>query len=239
MILLRPSSIVSLATVALVLVAGCDNQVLVDDGAGGSGGGAGGDNGQGGEGAGDVCDAFADADASADVVIRFRNDDSVPIYLPGNCSTVAFSLVAGSGTETSYPVEGTCLQTCEDLQIEDPFACDACAPAMYRLDPGGQIDVRWDGTGLRQASMPSECFFSDFGSGGGCSQIVAAPSGDYAVDVLGYADCGQDCTCDDASGQCFGFPSGGGVSPAAAVVSLPTAATVEVVFQPCSFGCPL
>lgn len=236
---LRLACVSTLAAVGLLIVTGCDNDVIVEDGGGGSGGGAGGSTGDGGSGAGDACQGFADEAGQSNVTIRFRNDDAVPIYLPGNCTTVAFSLEHESmPQDVSFPFEGTCLQTCEDLQTQDPFACDACAPLMYRLDPGQELEVRWDGTGLASSMMPGECFFTDPGSADeSCNRIVDALAGAYTVEVLGHSDCGEDCLCED-TGECFGFPSGQSASPQPATFSFPDATSIDVVFPPCTFGCP-
>jgi hypothetical protein len=219
----------------LLWVIGCGSSVqLDDDGDGGSGnsGGTGGTGGIAGK-----CDAFRDAPDGDAVTIRFRNESGLNVYIPGTCDDVALNLdpVAGPLERPAYWFDRSCLQTCEDLQSEGRFECDACAPSVFLIPPGGTIETRWTGTGLAPSAMPAECFeYPEEASS--CSAISAAPSGDYAVSATGFDSC-PGCECDGENGRCFGNASGLQAFSDSKVFSYPSANMIEVVFGVCAFGC--
>jgi hypothetical protein len=174
------------------------------------------------------------------VTVRIRNNSGQPIYLPANCSTLAYTMtpLGGDDPDESYVYDPSCLQTCEDLQTEPPYACGACAPATFLLPAGATRDVSWNGTGLAYGiTMPAECY-ADPQMAMACSRIVNAPVGDYRIDVVGYSKCdeGFDCTC-DSNGVCYGMAGGFEAYPDPAVLSYPSESLVEVVFGVCAFGC--
>lgn len=86
--------------------------------------------------------------------------------------------------------------------------------------------------------MPAQCFAFPQ-AGNTCSQIVAAPTGTYRVDVMGYAECGngeEACVCHDG-GECEGQAIGATAYPDPATFEFPGAGQVDVVFGVCAFGC--
>jgi hypothetical protein len=221
---------------ALVMAVGCGTTIVEPpDPTGGSGGNT------SSSGATDPCEGFDDEQGTADVIVRFRNETTQPIYLPSLCAGVSYSIAPLGGDDgVTYRYEGSCLQTCEDLQTDSPIACGACAQTAYLVPAGGSLEVTWNGTGLRGgAQMPAQCFaFPE--AGGTCSQIVAAPSGTYRVDVAGYAECGngtEACVCHDG-GECEGEATGATAYPDPAMFDFPGAGAVDVVFGVCAFGCP-
>ncbi len=230
--------------IALGVMAGCGNTVSVETG--GAGGGTSVSSSDvspvtsssvTSSGSGGACAGYADQPGSAQVTVRFRNEGGVPIYLPSSCSDVAFSIdPVGGGNAATFAYDKSCLQTCQDLQTQPQYACGACAPRSYRLDPGSFRDVVWDGTGLTSVTMPPQCWAQNNGNTV-CSRVVAAPAGTYDVSVMGYATCGPDCQC-DAQGVCNGEAMGGQAYPNPAKLSYPSDNLVEVVFGVCAFPCP-
>lgn len=185
-----------------------------------------------------VCAPFADEQGTGTVTVRFRNNTGMPLYLPAGCSNVRYTIKTPGGGDpaVTYAYEPSCLQTCEELWTAPRYACGACAPMSYLLEPGGTRDVIWDGTGLTYETMPTECYaYPD--DAGGCSRIVTAPAGSYVVDALGYSGCEGDCTC-DVDGVCLGSASGAQAIPDPTTLSFPEDSLVEVLFGSCAFGCP-
>ena len=237
-----------LATVVVgfSLAIGCGSSVSKDPnangGAGGSGGsgGSGASGGSGGSGAGGACAAYADATSPGTTTVRFHNEAGVPIYLPSMCDTPSFTIEPDSGPDgNTYVYETSCLQTCQDLQTQDQYACGACAPSSYLIPPGGTLEVPWDRRGLRnQVQMPAACWHSTQGSQT-CSQFVAAPAGTYQVQAIGYATCnGFDGACQcDAGGHCNGDASGQ-EAYADWITFQSSDGAVDVVFGVCAFPCP-
>jgi hypothetical protein len=186
---------------------------------------------------GDLCAPFADEHGTSSVTVRFRNDTGMPLYLPAGCSSVQYTIkpLGGDDPSVSYAYENACLQTCQDLWTSPPYACGACAPTTYLVEPGATRDVIWNGTGLTYSNaMPSECYA--YPNSWGCSRVVAAPPGAYVVDALGYSACEGDCTC-DANGVCYGYVNGAQAYPDPVTLSYPGDSLAEVVFGPCAFGC--
>ncbi len=186
---------------------------------------------------GGPCAAFADQEGAASVTVRFRNESPYLIYLPGNCSDVDYSIeLIGGGDQVAYTYDGSCLQTCEDLQTDPPYACGACAPIAYLLEPGATRELTWAGTGLEWGlTMPDACWAYPEGIGT-CGQIVAAPAGTYRAGAMGFDTC-ADCQC-DPGGECFGYPTGAQAYPDLVTFEFPADATVEILFGACAFGCP-
>jgi hypothetical protein len=227
--------------VLVVTAGGCGNTVTVQTG------GAGGTASTGdvqpsatsstGTGTGGACAGFADQKGQHAVTVRFVNQGGIPIFLPSNCSDVAYTLEpTNGGGATTYHFEQSCLQTCADLETQPPFACGACAPRSYRLDPGTTKEVVWDGTGLLQRMMPATCFAQPSGDLA-CGQIVDAQSDTYRVGLTGFSECGPGCQC-DAQGVCNGDATGAQALPNPTQFSFPQDSVVEVVFGPCAFPCP-
>jgi hypothetical protein len=224
--------IVTVAASLALAMAACGSNVATPGEGGGGQGGTGGNIG----GAGGTCTTYADESGQKTVTVRFKNQTSQPIYLPGMCSGVQYAIRPTGGDDgTSYVYETSCLQTCEELQTDYPFDCGACAPLTYKLDAGQSLDVTWSGTHIQHGiSMQQQCWFDT--PLGTCSQIHAAAAGQYTVDVMGYSQCSGDCTC-DPSGSCYGDPSGLMAYPNPASFSFPSDDLVEVVFDFCAFGC--
>jgi hypothetical protein len=106
------------------------------------------------------------------------------------------------------------------------------------LPAGGTYDYLWDGTGLRQTTMPAACWAMP-DAYGPCGQIVDAPAGSYRVIATGYESCGGygDCTC-EPSGECFGEATGMEAYADPTTFVHPDESLVEVVFGVCAFPCP-
>jgi hypothetical protein len=187
-------------------------------------------------GTGGACAGFADeASQVGPILVRFFNDTGMDVFVPGNCSDVDYTIDAAQGpADVSYVYDPSCLQTCEDLQTEPPYACGACAPLVYFIPPGGALETTWNGTGLRYGvSMPAPCYA--YPGPGTCSQVVAADSGTYRASAIGWSDC-PDCMCND-DGGCFGTGSGLQAYADVTEFQLPGAMTIDVVFGICAFGC--
>ena len=210
----------------------------VDDG--GSGGSGTGGASSSGSGAGGACSGFEDATPTETVTLRITNQAPVDIYLPNGCGILGYRIERATPSDVSYgPIDYPCSMTCEDLQSQPQILCGACAPTSRRLAPGESVEVEWPAVGLRSVSMPSECWL-DSSADATCSQLVAAESGTYAPSIDGFSSCGSTagtCTC-DASGECNGDVSGQAAYPLPVEFSLPGAGLVEIVFEPCTFGCP-
>lgn len=189
-------------------------------------------------GSGGACAAFADAAGTDAVTVRFRNNSMSPVYLPVSCKSVNFAIDPTTGPDgVTYHYDGSCLQTCEDLQTSPPFACGLCAPASLRIDVGATREVIWEGTGLKpDVQMPSSCWSAPQ-KNESCSQVVPAPAASYRVSATGFSSCGAGCTC-DAQGICDGAAEGSQGNPNPVKFNYPADKTVEVVFDPCAFGCP-
>jgi hypothetical protein len=243
----------ALALALAMTVAGCGSTVADDDeaasgtGAGGSGsgasgsgasGGSGGTTSSSGSGGGEQCAAFADQPGSGAVTVRFRNDSPMPIYLPASCSYLQYDIRPQSGDDgTTYAYDLSCVQTCEVLQTEPQYLCDACAPSLWVLPAGATHDVGWTGTGIQSATMPTECYFEGQAFGDSCTQVVTAPANTYRVEAIGYQSCEGDCVCEE-DGQCWGNAAGLQALPDVTEFQHPGTSMVEVVFGPCAFGCP-
>src|SRR5438045_1620475 len=109
-----------------LVLTGCGNVVISEDGAGGAG--SSGTTGKSSStsatptGAGGACAAFADQAGPGHVTVRFRNDSGQPIYLPANCSEPEFQITPfGGDASVDYHYDKSCLQTCQDLQTEPKY----------------------------------------------------------------------------------------------------------------------
>jgi hypothetical protein len=232
---MRYASFFASSLFALSLAA-CGNEIIHEDGSGGSTSSTGDTSAQGSTGSGGLCAPYADASSAASVTIRFKNDSGLPIYLPVSCSTLLYDLAPfGGDPGVNYTFDASCLQTCEDLETQPKYECGACAPTSYLLAPGATRDVVWNGTGLQSGvMMPSKCYADAQPS---CSQIVAAPSDDYDVFATGFSSCGPNCTC-DADGKCDGDAQGAMATANPAKMTFPGDSIVEVDFGVCAFPCP-
>lgn len=228
------------AWIGLLLAAGCNGSVeTTPTGSGGNSSTTGGTTGatsSSSTGSGGACAGFEDAQGTAPVTVRFRNDTGMPVYLPGMCEGIDYTIKPTTGDDgVTYNFDSSCLQTCAHLQTEPPFSCGACAERVYLIAPGATRDVVWDGTGLLHGiAMPAACWAEP--QGDICSKIVAAPAATYAVQAFGYSSCGAGCTCDD-QGVCFGVPEGQQAYADPVKFDFPTKNQVEVVFGVCAFGC--
>ena len=247
------------AGLAAAALAGCGSTVNDDDeatsgsGASGSGASGSGASGSGASGGGTTtgtggtnqCSGFEDQTGSAEVTIRFRNEAPVPVYIPGTCSFVDYDIRPSSGEDgIDYANNLTCTQTCQQLQTEPAYVCDACAPSAWLVPPGGSLEVSWDGTGVKQEAMPDACYLdgqSPFGDT--CSRLVAAQANTYRVEVTGFGTCegfdepGGPCACTE-EGECMGSATGAQALADVSEFAYPGVTGVEVVFGPCAFGCP-
>ena len=220
---------------AVVVASGCGVEVIdADGGTGGTGAGT-----TTNTGGNSVCSAFDDQDGLGAVTVVFRNESEKPIYLPTSCGTVHYDLTSTSGPddEVSYVFDGSCLQTCEQLQTEEQFYCGICASTTYVIPVGGTHEVTWGGIGLAWGTeMPAQCW-SSLDQADSCGQKVAAPADNYVINITGYDSCGENCECDPNSNQCWGDPTGLEAYADTTTFDYPGANTVEVVFGTCAFGC--
>lgn len=181
-----------LGLLLLTFAPACGGDVAVETGGGtsSSSGGSGGTStsssstsstssitGTGGAGGGDtVCAGFGDEESSGTLTIRVINESDEHLYIPASCSTERLNITSVPPNDVSYPGERSCTQTCEELQTQPQYVCGACAPLAYRILPGAQRDIPWDGKGLRSRTMPQECWEgSSFNEA--CQQLVAAKPG--------------------------------------------------------------
>lgn len=232
-------SVVGSIVLGLSLFA-CESKIVTDgDGGSGNGGGQGGSGNAGGQGgAGGACAGFRDAPDGAPLTVRFTNQSGLPIYLPGTCDSVSLDMQPSAGDDgLTYWYDESCLQTCESLQTESRFACDACAPSVYLLPPGGTLEFPWNGTAISYSErMPESCWAFPEGPDATCPLIVPAENDRYSINALGFGSC-EDCECNGAEDQCYGTPSGLSAYHDPAVFQYPGSNVVEVVFNICAFGC--
>ncbi len=230
----------------LSLAAACNGSVATETGSTGAGGdipqttvttGATGTTTGGSTGSGGTCPGFEDAAGSGAVTVRFHNKTGLPVYLPAQCDAVDYTIHPTIGDDgITYNFDGTCLQTCADLQTEPAFACGACAPRSYLLADGATREVTWNGTGLLYGvAMPTACYAQP--QGNTCAKIVSAPATNYRIESVGFSTCGAGCTC-DPSGVCSGSAEGQQVYADPVKFDFPQANVVDVVFNFCAFGCP-
>jgi hypothetical protein len=205
-------------------------------GSAGSGGfaGSGGSGGSGGSTTWDPttskdCQPWVDRTSIASETLRFVNQTGQTIYLPTLCDgRISFSLTSPNSPQSYSNVYDTsCLQTCQMLQTEAPYACGVCMPTAIRLNPGETHDFVWDGLALEGTLMEPDCFATPT-SGGTCEMKQLAPQGSYTATGTAYTGCQGSCSC-DAQGTCAGTPSGTPVE-ATQTFSFPSAGVVEVVF---------
>jgi hypothetical protein len=212
------------------------------------------DTGSGGQGAASpsggpvVCSDFADQSGLAPVTMHLINDTGQPILIsPGPAcwkspTPPPFSIVPATGSDgTTYPsVNKHGSQTCS-FRLTSPAECEDCwfDDPYTLMAPGATLDLPWDGTGNRIASMPAECYtrggYCEFASTTGntdCTQAVAAPAGTYSVTAQAFPTCGT-CTADTCS--CHGPTP---VTSTPVPFTFPGTGVVDVVFGPCAFGCP-
>ncbi|APR81481.1 Hypothetical protein A7982_06830 [Minicystis rosea] len=220
------------AWTALSIAAGCSNTVVENTGGAGGGGGPGG-------GGANVCSAFADPSSLDTVTLHIRNESPEPIFIKGTCSgQPRYQLVKSDDDDdtVSFPLDRSCFQSCGDLQKESLFSCDACLPAVTRIEPGGTRDVFWDGTGRRGGNtMPAQCW-SDPSEASECTMVVAAKAGPWSAFAQAFSAC-NDCEC-DPDGNCSGTVSGQSGASEAKTFKFPDEPDVDVVFGSCTFGCP-
>jgi hypothetical protein len=181
------------------------------------------------------CQPWVDFPGIATQTVRFVNLTGQTIYLPTLCDgSVSFSLTTPNGpTDWTYAYDTSCLQTCQALQTEPPFACGACLPTSIQLLPGAARDLVWDGTALQPTLMIPSCFDVPSSSNGPCVQKQGATPGTYTATGTAFTACEGACSC-DAQGVCDGTP-GGTSALATTSFNFPSAGAVEVVFQPGPF----
>ena len=223
----------------------CGSEVNPDGGGGSGGGGSGGVGGVGGTGGtAPQCAGFEDAASGGLVTVRFVNQTPIDIYLDAGCGDLGmfFEPVGGPDVFFGKVTEGSCSQTCEQLQTESHVLCDAapCESTSIRVPAGGTFEETWDGRGYASREMPAECWFDEVSGQPSCAQIISAPEGDYEVVVSAWDTCqgfdpmGCECMPD---GTCFGAGVGAQPTVAPVIFSMPDTGLVEYVFEPCAFGC--
>jgi hypothetical protein len=175
------------------------------------------------------------------------NDTGQPILIaPGaGCwkSGIAnpFSIIPAAGSDgATYPAMSPYgAQTCGS-RLASPPQCIECdmGPPYTLMAPGTTLDLPWDGTGSRTASMPAECYtrggYCEWASLSGntdCTQVVAAPAGTYSVTAQAFSTCA---TCAGNTCSCHGATP---VTSEPATFIFPATGAVDVVFGPCAFGC--
>lgn len=239
-------ALVVAASTSLVVATGCQTEIIIDDGTtSGSGATTGVTTSVGSTsvttGSGPNCAAFSDSEGPSPVTVLITNSSPQPIFLPANCvgePVLGISPTTGPDGNT-YAYDGSCLQTCADLQKEPQFDCGACAPASIMIPSGGSREFIWDGTALSSATqMPASCWFAPQ-EASSCVQKLGAPSQAYAFGVQGFAECGDgtgSCAC-TPDGHCGGDPKGQEAFANPAKINYPSEAKVEILFDICAFGC--
>jgi hypothetical protein len=188
---------------------------------------------------GQLCPGYSDQTGLGAITVRFVNQSPMPIYLPSMCDGIQYTIQDGAGGSGNggYVYDTSCLQTCEALQTQPQYACGACAPTSYLIPAGATRDVSWNGTGLESESMPASCWKTP-PSSTTCGRIYAAQSGTYLASAVGYIGCDGGCTC-DANGVCSGAATGQSGYSSTTKFDFPNnGGPVQVVFGPCTFGCP-
>jgi hypothetical protein len=184
-----------------------------------------------------TCPGFDNQTPIGSTTLHVVNNTGLPIYVPGQCSSVVYSItpVGGGADNVSYPGSRDCLQTCHDLQTQPPIECGVCAPSSYLIPPGSARDIPWDGGGVQSGvAMPANCWNTPGQTS--CSEIVAALKGQYRVDIQGYGQC-PGCSC-SPDGVCNGDASGPQAYADPTMFVFPGMPQVDVVFGPCAFPCP-
>jgi hypothetical protein len=186
------------------------------------------------------CLAFQDETSLGATTIRFVNHSPRDLYLPTGCGALDYTLENTIPDDVRYQYDGTCLQSCGELQTTSQYDCaaGACAETVQRIPAGSSAEVTWNGLGLQSQQMPSSCWFEPLG-GGTCSQIVSAPPGNYRLSVRAFAECQgyADGGCECQGDSCYGSPAGAEAFPVEVRFDHPTAEVVELVFDSCAFGC--
>jgi hypothetical protein len=175
------------------------------------------------------CQAWVDYPGTASLTVHFVNQTAQTLYLPALCDgRVSFALTTPNGpSDYTYVYDTSCLQTCQALQTQPPYACGVCAPTALSLAPGQARDFAWDGTALEGVLMDPACFLGP--SGGTCSQKRTSPQGIYTASASAFTSCSGTCSC-DPQGVCTGTPSGQTFLGAATFPFTGTS-SVEVVFS--------
>lgn len=184
------------------------------------------------------CAGFDDQASPQSVSVRILNQSPRTLFIPILCGRPLLRIESlEDGPNLTFRYDNGCLAICEDLQGANPPLCtaDTCQETTWEIPPGASRSIEWDRTGLQQRLLPSACWFEP-GLDEGCGQVVAAPEGSYAFSILAFSDCQGVCECDGAvcSGQVAGVV---GTHPEA-TLQLPKQDQVDLVFDPCTFGCP-
>lgn len=192
-----------------------------------------------------ACEDFADEAPGDGVTVRFRNARTENIFLgaQSGCGEVApFQVLDASGASLPFQLSG-CGFNCEDLQQHDGICAADCAlPPVYYIEPGGVLDLAWDGRVVETVDMPGSCFHLARGGDSECEQRAVAAAGDYTLAGQAFL---QAENCDyNGSTQCACAPTPDGscrLDGPANVAGAPIAATgalsypdqgvVEIVFQ--------
>jgi hypothetical protein len=192
------------------------------------------------------CDPIRPDDAEGQpVVITLRNDRAEPIFVGyGNeCVLQAYELLAPDGTALD-PIGPTCTQSCAEV-IESgcqAIDCGACGgPELVRLEPGGTWDLEWSGVLRPGLEIPEACASSPE-CDGGCAGRRLPEAGEHVVRSVAFVSCTSDAgtpceECADGETACTvyaGFGSDFSMPDftAEAALDVPSASTVELVFDP-------
>jgi hypothetical protein len=195
---------------------------------------------------GDACDPIRPDDAEGQpVVITLRNDRAEPIFVGyGNeCVLQAYELLAPDGTALD-PIGPTCTQSCAEV-IESgcqAIDCGACGgPELVRLEPGGTWELEWSGVLRPGLEIPEACASSPE-CDGGCAGRRLPQAGEHVVRSIAFVSCTSDAgtpcdACADGETACtvyagFGSDFSTPDFTAEAGLDVPSASTVELVFDP-------
>lgn len=212
-------------------------------GCGGNAGGGSGGGGDGGSGGAGVCEAFVTEPAQTAVTVRIVNDTASDLYIgpeaAGGCGEVdPFSVQDAGGQPLGWRLQ-QCSFTCEMLQTGGcGCTADCPIPVVWRIVPGGALEVPWNGTVFTSETMPDECYDASCGVGVSCL-VEREPEGALTLEAAAWSEvtgsCGASCTCTpDGTGSCAidsgdAVVGGNGIF-AKAEVGAP-GAEVEIVFQ--------
>ncbi len=180
------------------------------------------------------CQGYDDEAAGEPVTFRLRNESGVDVYVNQLCGKPFLFLGAVPDQGITYQPNLTCADTCVGLR--DGVSCppELCEVTSLRVAAGASLDITWDATGFRAEAMPETCY--SIPTLGTCDRRVVTPTGSYEMDIDVFSGCGAGCTC-DASGVCDGQAQGAEALIENIPFTYPAPGVVDVVLEPCAFGC--
>ena len=180
------------------------------------------------------CQGYEDEAPGAPVTFRLRNDSGVDAYVNQLCGKPFLFLWNSPDPLVTYSPNLSCADTCIKLRDGETCPPEDCEVSSLRVPAGASVDIVWVATGFRAENMPETCYASP--NLGTCDRAVAAPGGSYEMDFDVFSGCGPDCAC-DANNVCSGEAQGAEALTENIPFTYPAPGVVEVVLEPCAFGC--